>query len=157
MRHYEDSLKVPASPEDVFAFVDDFGRFSSHMSQSSWMMGGGKMEISVDEGQGKKVGSLVRMGGRIFGIYLHLDEVVTEHDPPRAKVWKTVGAPKLLVIGQYQMALTIRPLADKSSLLRISIDYELPTRNAWMGKLFGQMYAKWCVQQMIQGVRHQLA
>lgn len=155
MRHYEDSLNVSASPEDLFAFVDDFRRFSSHMSESSWMMGGGKMDISLDEGQGKKVGSLVRMGGKIFGIYLSLEEAVTEHDPPRAKAWKTVGRSNLLVIGHYHMRLVIQRLGDKVSVLRVSIDYELPTQNVWLGKLFGQMYAKWCVQQMIQGVGKQ--
>jgi len=155
MRHYEDSLNVSALPEDLFAFVDDFRRFSSHMSESSWMMGGGKMDISLDEGQGKKVGSRVRMAGRIFGLFLYLEEAVTEYEPPRAKAWKTVGSPNLLVIGHYQMRLTIQPLEHKVSLLRVSIDYELPMRNAWIGKLFGSMYAKWCVQQMIQGVRQQ--
>jgi hypothetical protein len=155
MRHYEDSVKVSASPAEIFAFVDDFRRFSSHMSKSSWMMGGGTMDISLDEGQGKTVGSRVRMGGRIFGIRLYLEEVVTEHEPPRTKAWKTIGTPKLLVIGHYQMRLSIQSLEKTFSLLRISIDYELPTRNVWMGKLFGQMYAKWCVQQMVQGVRKQ--
>lgn len=41
LRHDEESLLISASPEDVFAYVDDHKRFSSHMNQSSWMMGGG--------------------------------------------------------------------------------------------------------------------
>lgn len=40
-RHYEESTAIPASAQQVFDFVDDHSRFSSHMSQSSWMMGGG--------------------------------------------------------------------------------------------------------------------
>ena len=72
MRHYEDSLATSVSPKELFNYVDDFSRFSSHMSKSSWMMGGSTMQISTDEGDEQKVGSVVRMGGRIFGATLSL-------------------------------------------------------------------------------------
>jgi hypothetical protein len=52
---------IPAPPEQVFAFVDDHSRFSSHMSQSSWMMGGGRMSIELDEAKGQAVGSHIRL------------------------------------------------------------------------------------------------
>ena len=50
-RHYDQSIVVPAPPEQVFAFADDHSRLSSHMNQSSWMMGGGRMSVEADEGQ----------------------------------------------------------------------------------------------------------
>ncbi len=31
-RHYEDSIFIAASPEKLFAYVDDHTRFSYHMS-----------------------------------------------------------------------------------------------------------------------------
>ena len=71
------------------------------------MMGGSTMQISTDEWNGQKVGSVVRMGGRIFGATLSLEEVVTEREPPRLKVWRTIGVPRLLVIGNYQMRVAI--------------------------------------------------
>ena len=46
------------------------------------------------------------MNGRILGLKLSLDEVVTERDPPARKVWETVGVPRLLVIGPYRMGLS---------------------------------------------------
>ena len=153
LRHYEDSVIISTSPEKLFAYVDDHTRFSSHMRESSWMMGGGKMEVLVDEGHGQKVGSHIHLSGKAFGIKLFLDEVVTRHDPPFIKTWETVGSPKLLVVGYYQMSIKITP-KDASSLLRVSIDYDLPATNFWLGKLFGGMYAKWCVQQMINGARN---
>ncbi|MCL5797356.1 MAG: SRPBCC family protein [Patescibacteria group bacterium] len=155
-RHYEESALVPAIPEELFAYIDDHKQFSSHMSKSSWMMGGGKMEVSVDVDHGQKVGSHIRMGGTAFGIRLSLDEVVTRYEPPLRKTWETVEIPRLLVIGPYNMGIEIRPRNNGSSL-RVFIDYNLPTKNAWLGKLFGGMYAKWCVQQMITGAKGHFA
>lgn len=153
-RHYEDSILIPATAEKVFGFVDDHSRFSSHMNKSSWMMGGGSMNIQVDEGKGQKVGSHIRLNGRVLGINLFLDEVVTHHEPPYRKEWKTVGTPKLLVIGYYKMGLGIQP-QDGKSRLKVFIEYELPSTPStrWLGYLFGGIYAKWCVRQMIQGIQ----
>ncbi len=156
MRHYEESVVVPKKMEEVFAYVDDHKLFSSHMNQSSWMMGGGKMITLVDEKNGQEVGSHIRMSGLVFGIRLFLDEVVTIYDPPRLKAWKTVGTPNLLIIGHYQMKVDIKP-HEKGALLTVSIDYELPQANVWLGKLFSGWYAKWCVQQMLKGASNYFA
>ena len=51
-RHHDRAVFIPAPPEQVFAYVDDHSRFSSHMSESSWMMGRGRMSVEA--------GSLVR-------------------------------------------------------------------------------------------------
>ena len=118
------------------------------------MMGGGRMEVSVDEGRGQKVGSHIRLGGTAFGIQLFLDEVVTRHEPPRIKTWETVGDLRLLVVGHYKMGIEITPRGS-DSMMRVYIDYGLPTTNVWLGRLFGGMYAKWCVGQMISGALDQ--
>jgi hypothetical protein len=145
-RHCDESKVIAASPEDLFALIDDHTRLSSHMSKSSWMMGGGRMEVSLDEGRGQKVGSHIKLSGRAFGIDLFLDEVVTDHQPPRRKAWETVGKPRLLVIGKYGMAIDIVP-QDNGSVLRVSIDYEVP--QTLLGLLFGAAYARWCVRRML--------
>lgn len=152
-KHYKDSIEINATPEAIFAYADDHSKFSSHMNESSWMMGGGKMETEVDEGHGQKIGSHIKMGGKVFGIKLFLDEVITEHESPRRKVWKTVGDLKLLVIGHYQLGFEIEPKENKS-IFTVFIDYDLPSKNIWLGKLFGGIYAKWCVNQMISGVKN---
>jgi hypothetical protein len=90
------------------------------------------------------------MSGKAFGISLALDEVVTRHEAPTLKTWETVDQPKLIIIGHYKMGIEIKPMSDLSSM-RVYIDYDLPTKNTWLGKLFSAWYAKWCVQQMIQG------
>jgi hypothetical protein len=150
--HRERSQFVAAMPSQVFAFVDDHSRLSSHMQKSSWMMGGGRMSIDMDDAKGQAVGSHIRMGGRVFGLRIFLDEVVIRRDPPLQKVWETVGAPKLLVIGPYRMGFDIRS-AKGGSDLRVFIDYDLPSGlvTRWLGRIFGDWYAKWCVDQMLNG------
>ena len=69
-RHHERDQFVAAAPEEVFVFVDDHARFSSHMSEASWMMGGGRMSVELDEAQGQAEGSHIRLSGRVFGVRL---------------------------------------------------------------------------------------
>ena len=153
-RHYEKTALIPASAEELFGYIDDHARFSSHMNRSSWMMGGGRMTVSVDDGKGQKIGSHIRLNGTAFGMTLFLDEVVTRHEPPRIKTWETVGDLRLLVVGHYGMGIEITPRSF-GSLMRVYIDYDLPTTNAWLGRLFAGMYATWCVGQMIKGAEGQ--
>ena len=151
-RHHDRAVFIDAPPEQVFAFVDDHSRLSSHMGESSWMMGGGRMAVELDDAKGQAVGAHIRLSGRVFGVRLFLDEVVTRRDPPFAKVWETVGTPKLLVIGAYTMGVHVAP-ANRGSQLRVFIDYDFPTGWAtyWLGRLFGGIYARWCVTQMLSG------
>src|SRR5262245_53315069 len=113
-RHHDREVFIPAPSEQVFAFVDDHARLSSHMNESSWMMGGGRMSVELDDAKGKAVGSHIRLSGRVFGFRLFLDEVVTRREPHSDKVWETVSTPKLLVIGMYAMGVHITP-ADRGS------------------------------------------
>lgn len=152
--HYENSTVITSTPESIFAYADNHNNFSSHMNQSSWMMGGGKMETETDEGKGQRVGSHIKMAGRVFGINLFLDEVITQHDPPFKKAWETVGKINLLIMDHYQLGFEINPNKDSSNL-RVYIDYNLSQswKTYWLGYLFSGMYAKWCVGQMINGVK----
>jgi len=52
-QHYETNAFVPSPADRVFAFIDDHTSLSSHMSKSSWQMGWGRMEVELDEAQGK--------------------------------------------------------------------------------------------------------
>jgi len=157
-RHYEENTVVNSGAESVFAYADDFANFSSHMNKSSWMMGGGKMETVVDEGKGQRVGSHIKMKGTVFGIGLFLDEVVTIYEPPYHMEWQTLGEINLVVIDHYRLGFQIEQDYSNSKF-KVYIDYNLPkSRKTHMpGVLFGGMYAKWCVQQMIRGVKTHFA
>ena len=154
--HYESNGHVQSPMDQVFAHVDDHTRLSSHMSEPSWRTGGGRLETELDEGRGQKVGSRIRLSGRVFGVELSVEEIVTERNPPRRKVWETTGAPKLLVIGHCRMGFELSPQGN-GSMLRVFIDYALPERGLarWLGRLFGRYYARWCTQQMVDdAVKH---
>ena len=148
--HYEGTAFIDASGDSVFAHVDDHARLSSHMDQSSWMMGGGRMALELDESRGHRVGSRIRVAGRVFGVRLSLEEIVTERTPPQHKVWETSVPPRLLVMGHYRMGFEITP-EDTGSRLRVFIDYALPDAplTRWLGYLFGGYYARWCTQRMV--------
>lgn len=153
---YESTGVVHAPMDQVFAHLDDHTQLSAHMGESSWKLGGGRMGVQLDEGRGQVPGSRIQLSGRVFGLQLSVDEVVTEHDPPRRKVWETIGTPTLLVIGQYRMGFELSRQGE-DSLLRVSIDYALPVAAParWLGRGFARYYARWCTQKMVDdAARH---
>ena len=86
-RHNESTAQVRASPEELFQRLDDHSQLSGHMSKSSWMMGGGSERRRRMTG-GRSVGSHIRLSGRILGMQLYVDEVVTQRNPPFEKTGK---------------------------------------------------------------------
>lgn len=152
MRYYEETIHVDATPAEVFSYVDDFRNFSAHMNKSSVMMAGSKMKTILDRGMGQKVGSHVKMKGKVLGVPIYLDEVITERTESRKKVWETVGTPRLLVIGKYILGFEITP-DSQGSKLKVFIHYAMPTGLAKiLGLIVGNFYAKWCATQMTRGV-----
>ena len=150
-KHAEGSVGIQAPIERVFQALDNHARLSSHMSRSSWRMGGGRMQMATDSGNFQTVGSHLVLSGKAFGLPLHVEEVVTRREPPLTKVWETIDSPHLFVIGPYRLGFELRA-ADSSTLLRVFIDYDLPARgfSRLLGLLFGSFYARWCVRQMLK-------
>lgn len=142
-------VEVSTPPERLFERLDDQTRLAAHMEKPSMMMLGGRMTYTFDDAGGRAVGSVIHMGGSILGVPLSVDEVVTEHAPPRRKVWETVGHPRLLGIGAYRMGFEIDPKGDGSAL-RVFIDYTHPASPTGrvLGRLFAKVYARWCVRRM---------
>ena len=147
--HFESTVEVTASADAVFSHLDDHSRLSAHMSNSSWMMAGSHMAIELDASKGRAVGAIIRLRGRVLGIPLSVEEVVTERNPPVRKVWETTETPNLLVIGRYRMGYEITS-KGQASLLRVFIEYALPVGSfsRWLGRLFGHFYARWCTQRL---------
>ncbi len=71
------------------------------------------------------------------------------------KEWATVGTPHLIVVGSYTMGAHLTPHGD-GTLVRLFIDYDLPSGPVTdeLGRLFGTVDARWCVDQMMEGVVH---
>jgi hypothetical protein len=112
------------------------------------------MSYEFDEQKGRAVGSVIKMGGSILGIPLFVEEVVTKHDPPRCKVWETLGRPRILIIGAYRMGFEILP-AGAGSTLRVFIEYDYPASltGRVLGAIFAPTYARWCVRNMAGDAR----
>ena len=150
-RHEEARCEVTAAPADVFEHIDKPERLSAHMARKSWQLGGGSMSIETDSAGGHAVGSHIRLAGRVLGLALNVECIVTQCEPPRFKAWQTVGTPRLLVIGPYQMSVAIDPRGRASRVI-IAIDYALPANRIW--RWFGPTYARWCVRQMARDLVH---
>jgi hypothetical protein len=148
--NYADSAVVAAAPPELFACLDKHSQLSAHMTRRSWMMGGGRMEITTDDGRFQRLGSRLRLAGGAFGLRLFLEEEITDYRPPRKKVWRTIGSPRLLIIGHYRMGFEVTPVAA-GSMLRVFLDYDLPESPfaRLLGWLLAPMYARWCVRNMI--------
>jgi hypothetical protein len=102
------------------------------------------------------VGSRIRLAGRVLGMELAVEEVVTERRPPHSKRWQTVGSPKLLVVGHYAMGFRLEPRGEQSELC-VFIEYEVPRGpvTRWLGRLLGGVFAQWCVRRMVDdAVQH---
>ncbi|ARS66059.1 SRPBCC family protein [Sinorhizobium meliloti] len=140
---------VATSAEVLFDYLDDPASLGSHMQKPSMMMLGGRMSYEFDEAKGRTVGSVIKMRGNILGLVLSVEEVITERQPPRRKVWETRGRPNLLVVGAYRMGFEISALG-RASRLCVFIDYDYPVTIAakFLGPMFGPIYARWCVNRM---------
>ncbi|HEU5296267.1 MAG TPA: SRPBCC family protein [Burkholderiaceae bacterium] len=146
--HEETSVHVNADLATLFDHLDDPRRLGGHMEKPSWRTLGSAMRYSLDEHQGRSVGSVITLTGQIVGAPLYLREVVCERSPPQRKAWQTTGQPHLIAIGGYRMGFEIAPDA-LGSTLTIFIDYELGgLRPRWLGRALGRWYARWCVNQM---------
>jgi hypothetical protein len=152
--HFEASIDVPASQCSVFDALDDHRRLAAHMESNSLMMAGARMAIQLNDRHGQAVGSRIGMAGRVLGMALRVDEVITTYERPWRKVWETIDEPRLLVIGRYRMGFGVEPLGT-GSRVRIWIDYRLPAGGVarWLGAAAGRFYARWCTQQMLLGIR----
>jgi len=150
-RHYEETEVVKATVKEIFDFTDNHSNLSLHMNRPSLMMGGGRVETKLDGGKGQIIGSHIIMEGTVFGIKLFLDEVVVKREPPYLKEWETVGKVKLVVIGDYRLGFRLEDMGNNAKIT-VYIDYSLPEVNKILGVLFGGVYAKWCVRQMVSAV-----
>ena len=149
---------VEAGAPALFDLLDDPLRLSAHMRRPSMALLGTTMQMSTDALGGRQIGSLIRLDGRVLGLRIGLVEVVTQREPPRAKAWRTLGAPRLLVIGDYRMGFEIAPRPD-GCLLTVRIDYALPPgwTGALLGALLGARYARWCCARMVADARSAFA
>lgn len=105
------------------------------------------MRVELDTAAGHAVGSRMRLEGHALGVPVSVQTEVVERDPPTHKAWRTVGTPRLLVIGAYRMSVDIERAPGASRAI-VGIDYAVPGLRVPPMTWLARAYALWCVRRM---------
>lgn len=147
---------IHSSPQQIFSQLDDFSKTGMHMSESSMMMMGSKLnleQLSTNPG----LGASYRWSGKLMGMTMDFSETVTKWQPPKLKEWETVGEPKIIIMSWYRMRFEITA-AENGTIVKISISY-LPPK-VWLYKIlsffFAKLYCNWCLNNMLNDTKREL-
>jgi Polyketide cyclase / dehydrase and lipid transport len=154
-----ETIEIRAPAEAVFAHVDDIRNLGWHMtSRSSMAMMGSRLRLDVLSDQPTGLAATYRYSGTMMGLSIDFSESVTKYLPPREKVWRTIGEPRLLIIESYAMRLIVDALSKSLARLTVSIVYELPRSAFWriVGLLLARPYSRWCLRRMLRDTRRAL-
>jgi hypothetical protein len=80
---------------------------------------------------------------------IDFSETVVKYVKNKERIWRTIGEPKIIIIGDYEMGFRLTPSHD-GTRLKIYISYDLP--KPLFGKILGWLlsgwYSKWCLNNM---------
>lgn len=138
------------TPEQVFKRIDDLGVTGMHMTQSSMMMMGSKLNLEFLTENHTGLGSKYRWTGKMMGMVMDFTVEVTKWIPPGEKIWETIGDTKLIIYSWYRMHLLILPVLNGCKA-ELSINYEKPKKffNKILSFLFADWYCRWCLNHML--------
>jgi hypothetical protein len=147
-----------ASAEDVFKNLDDLGVTGTHMTNSSAMMMGSKLELTYLTSHHIGRGSKYRWTGKMMGIPMDFTVVVTKWIMDKEKIWETVGDSKLIIYSWYRMMLKIEPVSN-GTRATLSIGYRRPQSFILkiISLLFADLYCIWCLKKMLGDATRHLA
>ena len=146
-----------ATPEQVFKSIDDLGVTGTHMTQSSMMVMGSKLNLEFLTENHTGLGSRYRWTGKMMGLKMDFTVEVTKWISGKEKIWETIGDAKLIIYSWYRMQLIILP-ALNGCKAELSISYEKPKEffNRILSFLFAYRYCKWCLKQMLGDAKDHL-
>ena len=141
-----ETVEIRAAAETVFSHIDDIRNLGWHMTkQSSMALMGSRLTLELLSDQATTgVGATYRYSGTMLGLSIDFSESVTKYVPPREKVWRMIGEPRLVIISSYEMRVAVEPLTPSASRLTISIVYELPRSGFWriVGLVLARSYSR---------------
>jgi Polyketide cyclase / dehydrase and lipid transport len=154
VRRLEETIEIAAAPAQVFAWLDNPRNTGWHMSRPSLAMLGGSLRVERLSAMAAGVGATYRSWGRVLGLRIDFTTIVVRWVADREKVWRTIGNPRLIVIGPFEMRFGVEPVVG-GARLTMALEYELPSRG--LGRLLGRAlaapYAKWCLRRMCRDAR----
>jgi hypothetical protein len=150
MKTLAKKIPIKASPEKVFETLDDLAVTGMHMTQSSAMMMGSKLNLQYLTDHPKGLGSKYRWTGKMMGIRLDFTVEVIKWIQGVEKVWETIGESRMIIYSWYKMKFFISG-NESGSLVELSITYKKP--HEWFAKiiafLFADYYCSWCLKNML--------
>ena len=147
-------IEIRATPEEVFAYLDDIKNVGMHMASSSMAMLGGKMSLQVISKNKTGRGATYRLRGGVLWMPIDITETVTKWAEGREKEWETVDNPKIIVMSWYRMHFVLKP-AQRGTHVDFEIEYGLPTSffGKMLGKLLARKYADWCLRRATEDAK----
>lgn len=157
MKSKHKTIFIQATPEKVFAQMDDFSKTGMHMSESSMMMMGSKLNLEQLSSNATGLNAKYRWFGNMMGMTIDFTEVVTKWVPSKLKEWETIGNAQIIIMRWYRMGFEITP-SENGTVVKISIAYEPP--KGWFYRLlsflFGGIYCNWCLNNMLNDTKKAL-
>jgi len=139
-----------APPEKVFSCIDDLGVTGMHMTKSSAMMMGSKLNLEYLTRNHSGLNSKYRWTGVMVGMKMDFIIEVTKWVEGVEKIWETIGEAKMIIYSWYRMHLLVYPVGNTTQA-ELSIAYERP--KGWFAKfisfLFADWYCNWCLKNML--------
>ncbi len=156
-RHLDEILEINASPERVFRYLDNMQSVGEHMMKSSMPLMGGKLKLERLSSNPTGVSATYRYRGRVLFLPIDFSETVIEWVETKRKIWKTIGTPKLIILGNYEMGFELEQ-TQEGTKAHLWIDYEIP--RPWFGRILGMLladwYSRWCLRMMGSGAKNSL-
>ena len=141
----------------VFRHLDNLGITGMHMTQSSMMMMGSKLDLEFLTENHLGLGTKYRWTGKMMGIKMDFTVEVTKWIEGEEKIWETIGQPKLIIYSWYRMHLKVAKIQEGTSV-ELSISYERPNGLFYriLSFLFADWYCRWCLKHMLEDCRKAL-
>lgn len=140
-------ILVSASPEQVFAFLDDPRKVGAHMQ------GGGmgvKLRLETLSENFTGVGATHRWHGKAVGLKIDYTTVVEKWTMNKERASHTIGIPRMVIMSGFNMRWTLVP---GNGGTRIEIDFEYSLPKSWvgraLGRLLGRRYGDWCLNMIL--------
>lgn len=158
MKSIERTEVYDATPERVFKCIDDLGVTGTHMTKSSAMMMGSKLNLEYLTEKHTGMGTKYRWTGKMMGMPMDFTVEVTKWIEGKEKIWETIGQPRMIIYSWYRMHLITAPKLNNGTEAALSIRYEKPKGffNKILCFLFADWYCAWCLNQMLGDAKKML-
>ena len=158
MKTIEKTKAFGASPDEVFACIDDLGVTGMHMTKSSMPMMGGKMDVEFLSANKTGLHTKYRWTGKVLWMIIDFTVVVTKWKIGKEKSWETEGLAKMIIMSWFRMDLTVTGNARKATAT-LSISYERPKRflNRLLSFILADWYCRWCLKNMLNDTEKRLS